>query len=70
MVFHFHYHKALSEKAGYPKLSLHYNKTCFVVNSIKCNVPVYSKNHKTQPHVTITGKAKSIKIKDLTAEIN
>lgn len=69
MIFNYHYNKPASKKAGYPKLTLHYKNTCFLVNKIICKVPTFSHNRKQQPHLIIKGNAKSIKILDDVAEI-
>lgn len=69
MIFFYHYNKPASQKAGKPRLSLHYNKTCFIVDKIICKVPTYSHNQNKQPHCIIKGKAKQVKILDGVAEI-
>lgn len=60
--FFFHYHKAASKKYGINKLSVHYRNVCYLVNGVECNVPIKSKNNRSQPHCTLTGKASNLTI--------
>lgn len=53
--FFFHYNKPESVRQGINVLTLHVNKTCYLVNSIKCNVPIESKNRQTQPRCVLQG---------------
>jgi hypothetical protein len=55
--FFFHFNKPASQKAGTPKMTVHYGKTCFIVDKIICNVPTESKINKTQPRIVIQGFA-------------
>ena len=64
-VFFYHYNKPASKKAGKPVISLHYNRTCHLVNNIKCYVPTYGKINKKQPFFVIKGKARLIQINHL-----
>lgn len=57
--FFFHYNKPASLVAGRPKLSVHWLKACYIVDSIDCQVPVRSKINKRQPRVVIQGMANS-----------
>ncbi len=70
MIFFYHYNKPSSLKFKSPKLSLHFNKTCHIIDKIICHVPTYSHNQKRQPRVIIKGNAKEIKIVDNVAEIH
>lgn len=58
--FFFHYNKIASRKAGRNKLSIHYKGKCYLVDGIECNVPVFSKDNKRQPHCVMKGSAKDI----------
>lgn len=37
-VFYFHYNKPASIKAGKPQLTVHYQKTCFLVDAVDVRV--------------------------------
>ena len=69
MIFWYHFNRPASLKYNSPKLSLHFRKTCYIVDKIICHVPTYSFNKKQQPRVVIKGQAKDIKILDNVAEI-
>lgn len=69
MMFHFHYNKPASLKFKSPKISLHFNNTCYIIDKLVCKVPTFSHNQKRQPRLVIKGKAKEIKIVDNVAEI-
>lgn len=58
--FYFHYNKPASVSARANRLSIHYRKQCHVVESIECNVPLRTRNRKSQPRCVMTGKAKSL----------
>ena len=60
--FHFHYNKPASKKAGFPKLTLHCNNTCYLVDKINCTTSTESHNQKRQPHCVIRGWANTIDI--------
>jgi hypothetical protein len=70
MIFYFHYNKPLSKKLGKPQLSLHFKKTCHVVDKIICGVKTYSHNNKRQPYIVIKGDARDIQIVDGCANIS
>ena len=54
--FWFHYNKPESKRRGHPVLTLHYEGRCHYVRSIVCNVPTYTRERSTQPHVVVAGK--------------
>lgn len=54
-VFWYHYNKPASQKAKRPKISVHYDKKCHIVNSIVCNVPTAGHERPTQPHFVVKG---------------
>lgn len=60
--FFFHYNKPQSRLAGSPRLSLHVDKKCYIVMGIECEVKVWTKNNKTQPHCVVQGDAKEFAI--------
>lgn len=62
--FWFHYNKPASKKAGKPQLSLHYNKTCYIVDSLNINVRTESYNRTKQPHCIIRGTCKQVLIEN------
>ncbi len=69
MIFFYHYNKPASLKYNLPKLSLHFQNKCHILNKIICHVPTYSHNQKRQPRVIIKGNAREIKIVDNIATI-
>lgn len=69
MMFYFHFNKPASLKYKSPKLSIHFNKSCHIVDKIICRVPTFSHNNKRQPRVVIKGRANKIVILDKVAEI-
>jgi hypothetical protein len=54
--FFFHYNKPQSTKVGKPQISIHYRKTCYIVDNIVCNVPTWGYIKKDQPRFVIKGK--------------
>lgn len=62
--FWFHYNKPYSRQYGVDKWTVHYDKKCLIVDSIKCYVPTFSRNRKKQPKVVMHGKANSLEILD------
>lgn len=63
-VFFYHYYKQKK------KMSIHFKKSCFVVDDIVCNVSCETKWNKTQPNLVMKGLATSVEIKDGKAYIN
>lgn len=61
-VFWFHYNKPESKRAGKPKLTLHYNGICHIVDKLIIKVPTYSFNRNRQPFCVIKGKCNHINI--------
>lgn len=52
--FFYHYYKQKN------KMSIHFKKSCIVVDNIQCLVPCISKWNKRQPHLVMQGYAKEI----------
>ncbi len=63
-VFWFHYNKPLSKMANKPQISIHYNKTCYIVDNIVCEIATSGNLRKFQPYFVIKGKCKSFEIKN------
>lgn len=61
--FWFHYNKPSSKIAGYPQISIHIDKMCWIVGNIECKVPVSGKINKRQPFFVMKGKCKNFIIK-------
>jgi hypothetical protein len=61
--FFYHYYKQKN------KMSIHFKKTCTVVDDVQCNVPCETKWKKTQPNLVMQGFAKNIIIKNNKAII-
>lgn len=62
--FFFHYNKPASLASGTPKLSVHYNRKCMIVDHIVCNVHTYSNHRRTQPRCVIRGKAHQVALSE------
>jgi hypothetical protein len=60
--FFFHFNRPASLKAGTPKLSIHWNNSCRIVDKIICNVPTESRINKRQPRVVMIGKSNYIEV--------
>lgn len=60
--FYFHYNKPASRAAGKPVLSVHYRGKCYMVDFVRCEVPIESKNNKRQPFCVMTGKSQNLTI--------
>lgn len=69
-VFFFHYNKPASRIAGSPRLSLHYRDACHIVESVDCQVPIKSRNRKTQPHCVMSGRASKVEVTNGVALIS
>ena len=69
-VFWFHYNKPASLKANKPKITVHYNKQCLIVDNIECNVNTFGHLRKEQPKFVIKGKCKNLEIINGIAKIN
>ena len=54
--FFFHYNKPNK------KISVHFNKTCYIVDDIVCSATTESKWNKKQPNLVIQGWARSFEI--------
>lgn len=61
--FFYHYYKQKN------KMSIHFKKTCIVVDDIECNVPCETKWKKRQPNLVMQGFARDIIIKNNKAII-
>lgn len=68
-VFFFHYNKPATQRAGTPKMSVHWRGACHIVDNVVCNVPSQSKQRKRQPRVVMAGKAESMTVRDGIAYI-
>ena len=58
--FTLHYNRAASLHAGKVMWTVHYRKTCYVVNSVVCSVPTVSKTNKRQPYAVMQGFASNV----------
>ena len=67
--FYFHYDEAASLTAGEPRLSIHYRDQYLIVKGVECRVPVKFRTRKTQPRCVMSGKARSINVRDSIAVI-
>lgn len=68
--FFFHYNKPASQRIGSPKISVHYDHVCHIVDNIVCDVPTLGKINKRQPIFVMKGKCKSFKVKKGIAYIS
>lgn len=60
--FFFHYNKPASQAAKAPRLSIHYRGACHIVDGVECQVPIRSRNRKTQPRCVMAGRAGSVTV--------
>lgn len=51
-------------KAGRHQVSVHWNKTCYIVDNVEVLVPTHGRLKKTQPRFVMAGKARSFRIAD------
>lgn len=58
--YRFFYHYFKKEK----RMSIHFKKSCTVVDDIQCEVPCNTKWNKTQPYLVMQGFATSVEIID------
>lgn len=68
--FYLHYNKPASQRTGSPKISVHHDKTCYIVDNVVCDVPTTGKINKRQPIFVMRGKCKTFKIKKGIAYIS
>lgn len=54
--FHFHYNKPESAKQKRNVLTVHQSGICHLVHHLIVNVPVRTRNRKTQPRCVVAGK--------------
>jgi len=66
--FFFHYNKPEAKRQGHPVLTVHYRGVCHMVRSVVCDVPVRTRERKTQPLVVMAGKG-NVEIDNGTAYI-
>ena len=66
--FFFHYNKPASQKQGRPVMTVHYKGMCHMVHAVSCEVPVASRERKSQPRVVMAGRG-SVEICNGTAYI-
>lgn len=59
-VFWFHFNKPATLKSGKVKITLHYDKKCYIVEALNCTVPTVSKINKTQPLFVMRGRCYNI----------
>ena len=69
MIFFYHYNKPASQKAGKPQLTLHFRKSCYLVDGIVCSIKTWSHNRNRQPRLVIKGNSEKIEIKNRIAYI-
>ena len=62
--FFFHYNKPLTQRKGRVTLSVHHDGVCHFVNNIDCRVQTVGRVRKRQPFFVMTGKCKSLIIKN------
>jgi mannose-6-phosphate isomerase-like protein (cupin superfamily) len=66
--FWFHYNKPEAKRQGRPVMTVHYKGMCHMVRAVSCEVPVATRERKTQPHVVMAGRG-TIEFSDGTAYI-
>lgn len=61
-VFFFHYNKPASRAAKKPIMSVHFNKKCYIVDHVNCNVASHTAHRKRQPYCVMKGKCVGVEI--------
>ena len=62
-VFFYHYNKPESQHRGKPIISVHFDNTCHMVESLEVNVPTWAHtNMKRSPKFVMKGRAKKFSI--------
>lgn len=56
--FFYHYNKQLK------KMTIHFKKTCNIVDNVVCHVPCETKWNKRQPNLVMRGFCEDLKIKN------
>jgi hypothetical protein len=54
--FFFHYNKPASQKAGAPRITVHLQKQCHLVENLDVHVPTHGRVRKTQPFFVMAGE--------------
>ena len=67
--FWFHYNRHASKKAGKPKITVHYDGKCHIVDNIGPCLS-YGDIRKRQPHFVMKGKCKEIQVIKGIAYVN
>ena len=62
-VFFFHYNKPASQRSGVPKMSIHFEGKCHIVDCVTCHVMCYTYHKKTQPRCVMKGKCLEVLIR-------
>jgi hypothetical protein len=70
MRFWFHYNKPLSRQHNRNFLTIHFKGACHFVTGLICNVPIATRDRKSQPRCVMAGDAANITITDGIATIN
>jgi hypothetical protein len=60
--FFFHFNRPASQKAGTPKMSVHWDNSCQIVDKVVCAAPTQSKINKHQPRVVMQGTTTTVNI--------
>ena len=61
--FFYHYNKQAK------KMTVHFQKQCFLVDKISCQVPCETKQNKRQPRIVMQGFCGEVRIENDLAEI-
>jgi hypothetical protein len=60
--FFFHYNKPASRQYKKPLMSVHFNKTCHIVDHVVCNVKCFTHHRKIQPFCVMKGKCNFVTV--------
>lgn len=60
--FFFHYNKPAALKASKPKVTVHWNGVCYILDNVVCKVPTKGEIKKRQPHFVMGGYAQCFTI--------
>jgi len=68
--FFFHFNKPESLRQKKVLWSVHWDRTCYIVDKIQCNVACESKSNKRQPYAVIRGWASNVTVENGVATIH
>jgi len=68
--FYFHFNKPETIRQGSPKISVHIDNTCYILDKLIIEVETTSKFSKRQPRFVMKGKAKNFNYNQKKGEMH